>query len=270
VIGLRHLLAAGLGVGAWLIIGSASAFAADVTQSNQNRSTTVVNNQGAHSVAPVSGPIVAPASVGVGTNANGPVNVNVLSNQRNSGNQSGGGTSQSNHNRSFTFLDNSGADSAGLISGPIIVVPVTVGVGTNLNGPLNVNVLSNQRNSGNQGGTTTTPPNPPTTPPSTPPSSTPPGIPPTTTSSSDAGYAAPGNTAPTSGLLVSASTIEQLDTSVFTTRSPGLTTHSPGFPKTGAESPLAAAGQLVWALIVALILAALGAFFAIRRSGRSS
>ena len=78
VIGLRHLLAAGLGVGAWLIIGSASAFAADVTQSNHNRSTTVVNNQGAHSAAPVSGPIVAPVTVGVGTNANGPVNVNVL------------------------------------------------------------------------------------------------------------------------------------------------------------------------------------------------
>src|SRR5207253_3319424 len=107
------------------------------SQSNHNRSTSVVNNQGATSAAPVSGPVVAPATVGVGTNANGPVNVNVLSNQRDSGNQSGGDPSQSNSNRSTTVVDNSGADSAGLISGPV-VAPVTVGVGTNANGPVNV------------------------------------------------------------------------------------------------------------------------------------
>src|SRR5205085_1196504 len=118
------------------------------SQSNGNRSTAVIDNSGADSAGLISGPVVAPVTVGVGTNANGPVNVNLLSNQRHSGNQSGD-VYQSNRNRSISWLDNSGADSAGLISGPI-VAPVTAGLGTNLNGPVNVNLLSNQRHSGNE------------------------------------------------------------------------------------------------------------------------
>jgi hypothetical protein len=75
------------------------------------------------------------------------------------------------------------------------------------------------------------------------------------------GAEAPNNTAFSRGLLVSASSIRQLDTSPFATR-------SPGFPKTGAVLP--GSDRLLLALIAGLILAALGFFFGIRRSGHSS
>ncbi len=120
----------------------------DVSQSNVNRASTAVDNRNAQSAGLIAGPIVAPVTVGVQTNADGPFNVNALSNQSNSGNGAGGDVSQSNANSSMTFVDNHGAQSSGLIAGPI-VAPVTVGAQTNVNGPVNANLLSNQRDSGN-------------------------------------------------------------------------------------------------------------------------
>jgi hypothetical protein len=121
---------------------------ASVDQSNSNASTTVVDNHNAQSAGVLAGPVVAPVTVAVQTNANGPVNVNAGSNQANSGNGAADGVSQSNVNSSDTFVDNSGAQSTGVVSGPI-VVPITLGVQNNIEGPLNGNLASNQADSGN-------------------------------------------------------------------------------------------------------------------------
>src|SRR5262249_10494255 len=118
-----------------------------VTQTNANTSTTVVANRGTQSAGLVSGPVVAPITAGVQTNANGPINANVLADQADSGNAGTGDPTQTNVDSSFTFVDNGAAQSAGVVAGPV-VAPVTLGVQTNLNGPVNANVLSNQDGSG--------------------------------------------------------------------------------------------------------------------------
>jgi len=86
----RYLVVAGVSVAAWVAIGSTSAFAAD-NQSNSNTSTTVVDNSGGQSAGLISGPIVLPITLGVQTNANGPLNLNLLGNQAGSGNGAGSG-----------------------------------------------------------------------------------------------------------------------------------------------------------------------------------
>jgi hypothetical protein len=135
----------------------------DVWQANVNGTWTFLDNRNAQSVAnafsevgvAVAGPIVAPISPQVGTNVNGPLNVNGASNQAESGNGNLGDLHQLNWNWSWTWLDNDGAQSeaTGLIvpvaaAGPILA-PVSPQVGTNVNGPANVELASNQDSSGN-------------------------------------------------------------------------------------------------------------------------
>jgi hypothetical protein len=103
-------------------------------QSNSNSSSTLA---GAGSL------IVAPITAAAGINLNCPVNVNVLANQRNSG--SCVPSSQSNANDATTFV---GGGSPDVLGGPI-VAPLTTGLGVNATCPANVNVLSNQTDSGN-------------------------------------------------------------------------------------------------------------------------
>ena len=149
----RYLVVAGVSVAAWVAIGSTSALAADrghVHQSNANTSTTAVDNNDGQSTGLIAGPIVAPVTVGVQTNLTGPVNVNALSNQADSGNGPAG-ADQSNSNSSTTVVNNHNGQSAGLIAGPV-VAPVTAAVQTNADGPANVNAGSNQAGSGNGAG----------------------------------------------------------------------------------------------------------------------
>src|SRR5437660_175995 len=130
----------------------------DPQQTNINESATLVDNRGAQSAAAggVAGPIVAPITPQVGTNVNGPANVDAGSNQAGSGNGASGDVLQSNFNSSMTSVDNQGAQSqaaaAGLVgvgaAGPV-VVPVSPQVGTNVNGPGTAQLFSNQRDSGN-------------------------------------------------------------------------------------------------------------------------
>jgi hypothetical protein len=148
----RYLMAVGLSAAACIVLGSPSALAGDVTQSNDNGAATAVSGPSGLSVAGigVAGPIVAPITLGGGLNLNGPTNVNVAGNQNNSGNASNETVGQSNSNHSTTAVDSpNGADAAGIGHAGALVVPITLGGGVNQNGPLNVNVLGNQDSSGN-------------------------------------------------------------------------------------------------------------------------
>ncbi len=126
-------LAAGVGAVALVAAAPAGAWA---DQSNDNSTTTGVASAGSL-VAPVTGALQA--------NLACPANVNVLGNQRNSGNCAPG--PQTNSNSSSTTVTG-GNQSAGLVGGPI-VAPVTAAGQVNLSCPVNVNVLSNQGHSGN-------------------------------------------------------------------------------------------------------------------------
>jgi hypothetical protein len=141
---------------------SGNGFAGDPMQVNADSAFTWVDNQNAQSDAvgliggvAAAGPIVAPISPQVGTNVSGPVNVDAASNQAGSGNGTAGDVMQDNLNGSFTWLGNQGAQSAaagiGVVglgfAGPV-VVPVAPQVGTDLNGPFDANVFSNQAASG--------------------------------------------------------------------------------------------------------------------------
>jgi len=103
-------------------------------QSNSNESATR---------AGVGSLLVAPVTAAVGANLNCPINVNVLANQRNSGNCVPG--SQSNANGAATYV---GGGSPDILGGPILA-PITTGLGVNVTCPASVNVLSNQTGSGN-------------------------------------------------------------------------------------------------------------------------
>src|SRR5437763_3495902 len=84
----RYLVVAGVGAAAWVAIGSSTALAADrgdVHQASTNTSVTTVDNTDGQSTGLVSGPIVAPVTLGVQTDATGPLNVNALGNQAGSG-----------------------------------------------------------------------------------------------------------------------------------------------------------------------------------------
>jgi len=135
----------------------------DVWQANANNSMTFVNAMNAESAAngfgvvalSAAGPVVAPVSPQVGTNVDGPVNVNAFSGQVGSGNGSFGDPHQLNWNSSWTWLQNDGASSeagallvAGAVAGPV-VAPISPQIGTNLDGPIDVNVFANQLDSGN-------------------------------------------------------------------------------------------------------------------------
>ncbi len=130
---LYSSLAAGVGAVALVAAAPAGAWA---DQSNDNSTTTSATG-GSSLVAPVTGALQA--------NLACPANVNVLGNQRNSGNCAPG--PQANSNSSSTTIAG-GNQSAGLVGGPI-VAPVTAAGQVNLSCPVNVNVLSNQGNSGN-------------------------------------------------------------------------------------------------------------------------
>ncbi len=123
-----------------------------VEQENENHQATVVQDSSgaAAALVGVAGPVVAPVVPQVGTNLNGPINVNLLSNQDHSGNQ--GSVEQENENHQATVVQDPSGAAAALVgvAGPV-VAPVVPQVGTNLNGPINVNLLSNQDHSGNQG-----------------------------------------------------------------------------------------------------------------------
>lgn len=103
-------------------------------QSNSNESATR---------AGVGSLLVAPVTAAVGANLNCPINLNVLANQRNSGNCVPG--SQSNANGAATYV---GGGSPDILGGPILA-PITTGLGVNVTCPASVNVLSNQTDSGN-------------------------------------------------------------------------------------------------------------------------
>jgi hypothetical protein len=136
-------------------------------QANGNSSATTVGG-GDQSPGLVGGTLVAPITAAAQLNVSCPVNVNVLSNQRNSGNCAPG--SQSNSNSAATRVRSSG-DLAGLLGGPL-VAPITTGLGLNVTCPTNVNVLSNQQASGDC--LDTQAPGSPETPPSSVPPETPP------------------------------------------------------------------------------------------------
>jgi len=110
-------------------------------QSNANSSATTA---GGDQPGLLGGTLVAPLTAAVQGNVSCPINANVLSNQRDSGNCAPG--SQSNSNSAATHVRGSGA-VPGLLGGPL-VAPITTGVGLNVTCPTNVNVLSNQRASG--------------------------------------------------------------------------------------------------------------------------
>ena len=103
--------------------------------------TTSVVTGGGASTGIVSAPITAPVLTGVGANANAPANANVLGNQNAGG--SGGDVSQTNGNASSATVQPSSAQSAGVISAPV-VAPLTTGIGVNGSAPADVNVLGNQ------------------------------------------------------------------------------------------------------------------------------
>jgi hypothetical protein len=148
----RYLMAVGLSAAACIALGSSSALASDVTQSNDNGAATAVSGPSGLSVAGigVAGPIVAPITLGGGLNLNGPTNVNVAGNQNKSGNADNETVTQSNSNHSTTAVDSpNGADAVGIGHAGVLVIPITLGGGVNENGPLNVNVLGNQNKSGN-------------------------------------------------------------------------------------------------------------------------
>ncbi len=146
---VRRTLAIGVSVAAALSLsasGALSAFAQDVSQSNSNGATTTVGSA-AGSLLGIADPLVIPITVGTGLNLNGPTNVNVASQQDESGNQSNNKVVQTNSNQANTHVTDA---SNSLVKGGAIVIPVTIGAGANVNGPTNVNVLSQQDHSGNQ------------------------------------------------------------------------------------------------------------------------
>ncbi|HEY4025879.1 MAG TPA: hypothetical protein VGO86_05555 [Candidatus Dormibacteraeota bacterium] len=110
------------------------------SQSNANASGTTVGDED-NGAGRAGGAIVAPVTAAAGANVSCPLNLNVASAQRGSGNCSAG--DQSSANRGVTQV--AGGGSRG---GPI-VAPVTGAVGANLACPADVNVLSSQRDSGN-------------------------------------------------------------------------------------------------------------------------
>ncbi len=130
---VRSSLAAGVGAVALVAAAPAGAWA---DQSNDNSTTTSVIG---------GSPLVAPVTGAVQANLACPANVNVLGNQRSSGNCAPG--PQTNSNSSSTTVAG-GDQSAGLVGGPI-AAPVTAAGQVNLSCPVNVNVLSNQGDSGN-------------------------------------------------------------------------------------------------------------------------
>src|SRR5205807_914939 len=127
-----------------------------VDQLNANSSFTWLDNEGAQSNAFAVAAAGSLCDSGAGSLAvAGPI---VATNQLDSGNASAGDVFQANVTRQFTGLNNEDAQSnsfaaaaallvggagAGAVSGPI-VVPVSGQVGTNVNGPVNVNGASNQ------------------------------------------------------------------------------------------------------------------------------
>jgi hypothetical protein len=128
-------------LGAWLLAGvGAVALAAAgpagvrADQSNDSSSTTT---------AAADDPVVAPVTGAVQVNVACPANVNVLADQDGTGSCAPG--AQGNANSSSTTA---GGDSPGLAGGTL-VAPVTTAAQINLSCPINVNVVSRQRDSGN-------------------------------------------------------------------------------------------------------------------------
>jgi hypothetical protein len=135
-------------------------------QANSNSSATTVGGDGVMGL--VAGTVVAPITAAVQANVNCPINVNVLSSQRSSGNCTPG--PQSNANTATTHVRTGGA-LADVLGGPI-VAPITTGVGLNVTCPANVNVLSSQQGSGlclDTPATSSVPDAPPSGPPVAPP-----------------------------------------------------------------------------------------------------
>jgi hypothetical protein len=199
-------------------------------QTNGNSSATTVGGDG-QPPGLVGGTLVAPITAAAQLNVSCPVNVNVLSNQRNSGNCAPG--SQSNGNSAATHVRSSG-DVAGLLGGPL-VAPITTGLGLNVTCPTNVNVLSNQRASGDcldtqESGSPETPPA------AGPPESSPPG-------------GTPSGTAPNGPAPAEAYTAEVVTTGY---------SQLPGPPETGALAVGRAPGGFpaLGALVLAVLAAA--------------
>jgi hypothetical protein len=194
-------------------------------QSNANSSATTA---GGDQPGLLGGTLVAPLTAAAQANVSCPVNLNVLSNQRDSGNCAPG--SQSNSNNAATHVRGSGA-VPGLLGGPL-VAPITTGVGLNVTCPTNVNVLSNQRASGD---CVDTPPA------DTPPGDTPPDSPPV-----GSALSAPPSAGQPTGSTFSAEVV----TTEFS--------QPPGPPVTGALDVGSTPGgfQALGALVLAVLAAA--------------
>jgi len=116
-----RVLVIALCLAACAVVVPAGAFAAD--ESNSTTQMTVVDNSGAQSAGLITGPLVIPIDLGIGGN--------LLAGRRDMLAQAGMGGMMSNGTAQVTVVDNHGAQSAGLITGPI-VVPINGLLGLNL------------------------------------------------------------------------------------------------------------------------------------------
>jgi len=130
-----RVLVIALCLAACAVVVPAGAFAAD--ESNSATQTTVVDNSGAQSAGLITGPLVIPINLGIGGNllagregrrARVGMGMGMLGDM---GMGSDMGGTMSNSTDQTTVVDNHGAQSAGLITGPI-VVPINGLLGLNL------------------------------------------------------------------------------------------------------------------------------------------
>jgi len=126
-----RVLVIALFVAAGAVMIPAGAFAAD--QSNAATQTTVVDDHGSQSAGLITGPIVIPVNLGLGANAQRGMQMMPVMGMLSGmgmGTAMAPGT-QSSSATQVTVVDHSGSQSAGLITGPI-VVPVNGLLGLNL------------------------------------------------------------------------------------------------------------------------------------------
>ncbi|HEY7202473.1 MAG TPA: hypothetical protein VIC57_19795 [Candidatus Dormibacteraeota bacterium] len=117
-------------VAAGAVMIPAGAFAAD--QTNAATQTTVVDDHGSQSAGLITGPIVIPVDLGLGANAqHGMQMMPVMGMLSGMGMGTAMPGTQSSSAGQVTVVDHSGSQSAGLITGPI-VVPVNGLLGLNL------------------------------------------------------------------------------------------------------------------------------------------